>query len=682
MLMATPVMPRQRFWIETLKLRATGGAHGQIHLPLIKENHIGSAEDITLPVEEGRRFYLSKIDFTGVKLFRSTQFLGDVFGMRPGSPFSNEKMRTGLKNLTKLYSQYGYIDYVGEPQVDFVPNTDKINVTMNVDEGKQFFIRRIDFTGNTTTRDKVIRRQLLLDEGDIYNSQLWDMSILRLNQLGYFEALKENESYDTQAQWQFSTVDIILKVKERGKNSISLNGGVSGISGSFVGLNYSTNNFLGLGETLSLGGQVGTLMTNVTAGFTEPYLFDRPFQMGIQVYLRRFAYNQGQQISILEGTNVTSFYNSLGSANVLNYVQDSKGLSLSFSYPLKRSFARLGLSIGYDISSIKTESTGATNYFTYLNFEGVAGPNSLNGIRTAKIIPSYSYNSRNSFLNPTAGKSIFASIEVTGSVLNANVNMIKPTFDMQYYHVSPRWHKNVIAVHVMGSTEIGYGGKVIPPFVRSFMGGENDVRGFQFFQITPIAYLPSSASVPVLNADGSQQTQKTLLNGYPTSTAVSVGIPTYQIITPGGDTQAVLNLEYRIPLFGPVTLSPFFDIGMNKILYTNQLKVNSDEVNSLNEQFPSAGFDDKVLIAPGTQAIRSSVGLELSVVLPIVQAPFRIYWAYNPTTVEQYLQPPIVLDPSTMHTAATVANAINTYSPSYPDFEAHSTFRFTIGRTF
>ena len=321
-------------------MRATGGAHGQIHLPLIKENHIGSAEDITLPVEEGKRFYLSKIDFTGVKLFRSTQFLGGVFGMREGSPFSNEKMRTGLKNLTKLYSQYGYIDYVGEPQVDFVPNTHKIDITMNVDEGKQFFIpARIDFTGNTTTRDKVIRRQLLLDEGgDIYNSQLWDMSILRLNQLGYFEALKENESYTLQRNGSSSTVDIILKVKERGKNSISLNGGVSGISGSFVGLNYSTNNFLGLGETLSLGGQVGTLMTNVTAGFTEPYLFDRPFQMGIQVYLRRFAYNQGQQISILEGTNVTSFYNSLGSANVLNYVQDSKGLSLSFSYPLKRSF--------------------------------------------------------------------------------------------------------------------------------------------------------------------------------------------------------------------------------------------------------------------------------------------------------------------------------------------------------
>ncbi len=666
----------------TLKLRVTGGPHGQFHVPIIKENHLGSAEDITIPVEEGRKFYLSKIDFTGVKLFRSTDFLSFYFGMKPGTAFSTEKLRNGIKNLTKLYAQYGYIDYVGEPEVVPVPNTDKIVVTMNVDEGKQFFIRRIDFTGNTTTRDKVIRRQLLLDEGDIYNEQLWDMSILRLNQLGYFEALKEKESYDLKRNAGSNTVDITLKVKERGKNSISLNGGVSGISGSFVGLNYSTNNFLGLGETLSLGGQVGTLTTNVSAGFTEPYLFDRPFQMGIQVYLRRYAYNQGQQESILSGQNVTAFYNSLGSANVLNYVQDSKGVALSFSYPLKRSFARLGLSIGYDDSSIVTKSTGAQNYFTYINFEGVAGPNSLSGIKTAKIIPSYNYNSRNSYLNPTAGKSIFASLEVTGSVLHANVNMIKPTFDMQYYHRSPHWKNNVIAVHVMGSTEIGYGGKVIPPFARSFMGGENDVRGFQFFQITPIAYLPSTASIPVLNPDGSQRSEKTLINGYLTSTSVTQNIPVYQIITPGGDTQALVNLEYRIPLFGPLTLSPFVDVGMNKIMYKSQLKVNSDEVNNLNLQYPSAGFTDQVLIAPGTQAIRSSAGLELSVLLPIVQAPFRLYWCYNPTVVEQTLRSPIVFDPSTMPNSTTVANAINSYSPAYPDDEKKNSFRFTIGRTF
>ena len=666
----------------SLKLHSTGGPIGGYHLPIVKENRPGEAEDITLPVEEGQRYYLGKLDFTGVKLFRSNEFLARLFQMQVGDPFSTEKLRNGIKNLTKVYSQFGYIDYVGEPQIDLVPNSNKVDLTMNVDEGKQFFVRRIEFTGNTTTRDKVIRREILIDEGDVYNSTLWDASILRLNQLGYFEALKENEAYTLNRNPGTSTVDINLKVKERGKNSISLNGGVSGISGTFVGANYSTNNFLGLGDTLSIGGQVGTLTDNVNIGFTEPYIFDKPLQAGISLYLRRFDYNQGRQISLLEGVNVTGLYNSLGSANVLNYIQDSKGISFSASYPIKRSFARLGLAVGYDISSIKPESTGATTYFTYISFLGVNGPNALNGIKTLSITPSYSYNSKNSYLNPSAGKSIFFSIQASGSVLGANVNTIHPTFDGQYYHISPHWRKNIIAVHLSAQTILGYGGKVAPPFSRTFMGGENDVRGFQFYSITPVAYIPSMATISDILPGGAPIMQKTLVNGYLTSTPVTSTVPIYQIITPGGDTSSVFNLEYRIPIFGPVTMAPFYDAGLNKILFRNQLRVNPGQITSLNNQFTEADFSSDVKIAPGTQAIRMSTGLELQVVLPIVQAPFRIYWAYNPTVVRQTLEAPIVMDRSEFPNAATLVNAITTYSPAYPDFEQRSTFRFTIGRTF
>ena len=109
----------------------------------------------------------------------------------------------------------------------------------------------------------------------------------------------------------------------------------------------------------------------------------------------------------------------------------------------------------------------------------------------------------------------------------------------------------------------------------------------------------------------SQRTQKTLIDGYLTSTDVAQNVPIYQIITPGGDTQSVFNFEYRIPILGPVTLAPFFDAGLNKIVYTNQLKVNPGQITNLNGQFPEAAFDDKVRIAPGTQAIRMSTGLEI-----------------------------------------------------------------------
>ena len=133
-------------------------------------------------------------------------------------------------------------------------------------------MRRIDFQGNLSTRDKVIRREMLIDEGDLYSQQLWDTSILRLNQLGFFDPLKPEDAATMTRDTKNNTVDLLLKVKERGKNAIQLNGGVSGISGSFIGFSYSTNNFLGLGETFSLSAQIGTLLDHITFGFHRALL--------------------------------------------------------------------------------------------------------------------------------------------------------------------------------------------------------------------------------------------------------------------------------------------------------------------------------------------------------------------------------------------------------------------------
>src|ERR1039458_6726209 len=153
------------------------------------------------------------------------------------------------------------------------------------------------------------------------------MSVMRLNQLGYFNMMKVEDAVDIKRNPQGDTVDITLKVVERGKNSIGLNGGVSGIAGSFVGFNYSTNNFLGLGETLSLNAQIGTIQDNVSLGFTEPFFMDRPMQVGFSVYYRRFDFNQGREASILANENLTSLYTQLGQQNLLNYVQNSRGIT-------------------------------------------------------------------------------------------------------------------------------------------------------------------------------------------------------------------------------------------------------------------------------------------------------------------------------------------------------------------
>jgi len=661
-----------------LDIRDVGG--GKFRIPLFYMNRPGKRADLTIPVEEGRQYKLNKINFVGVKLFRTPETLmKPLFQMEEGDIFSTEKLRKGLENMRKLYGEFGYIDFVPEPDFNILPNSDKLDLTLTADEGKQFFIRRIDFAGNTTTRDKVIRREILLDEGDMYNTRLWELSILRLNQLGYFEVLKEEEAADIKRNPGTSTVDITLKVKERGKNSVGLTGGVSGIAGSFVGFNYSTNNFLGLGETLSIESQMGDRLRDVSFGFTEPYFLDRPLQLGFVVYMRRFNFDQGREVSLLTGRNLIPLFEALGTDNLMNYVQNGYGFTMSASYPLKRSFARLGLTYGYDNSDITVNSTASRQYFEFINFQGLGGPNSLTGIKTSAVTPSYSYNTVNHPINPTGGRSLFISTQFAGSFLGGNVNTIRPVVDAKYFRPSPWKRNHILAFHGMASLLTGYGGKVAPPFSRTYIGGEQDIRGFDIWGVSPMAFVPSETTISVLNDDGSARQQR---NAQGQLVPTTMRIPIYQLVFPGGDTQLIGNFEYRIPIVGPVTLAAFVDAGVNKILRANQLTMNPDRVSELNGLFPQANFTGKAVIAPGTQKMRMSTGLELQVLLPVVNAPFRIYWAYNPSIVQQFLQPPIVVDRSMFPNQATFIQSVALWGRAVPFFEQRKTFRFTIGRTF
>ena len=666
---------------QKVNIHPVGG--GKFRIPLIYRQRPGVAADLTIPIEEGPQYKLRNVNYVGVKLFRVPESLtGRLFQMNTGDVFSTAKLRKGIERMRDLYGGFGYIDFVPEPDPQPVPGTDQIDVTINVDEGKQFYVRRIDFQGNNTTRDKTIRRELLIDEGDLFNSKMWEMSILRLNQLGYFEPLKKEEAAQVSRDPKTNTVDLTLKVKERGKNTIGLTGGVSGIAGSFVGANYSTNNFLGMGETLSLSSQLGTRMQNVTFGFTEPYFLDRPLQLGFTVFTTRFNYNQAREASILYGENLSSYYNALGSNNLLNYVSNGRGFTVFGTYPLKRSFSRLGLTFGYSTTKYDLLTPAAVNYFTYLSYQGqLSGPNQVSGIRDAKVIPSYTYNNIDNPMTPSRGHSIAISTSVSGTYLGGNVNIFQPNATMTYYHHG-LFKKNVIAFRLLGSFITGYGGKDAPPFNRYYIGGENDVRGFDIWGISPIAFIPSTASVNILNPDGSQRTQKVVVGGAATSVPLTMTIPIYQPFSPGGDTQGIGNIEYRIPIVGPVTLAAFFDAGMDRISRTDQLTLDATHLLTLNTEFPQAGFGSRILIAPGTQAMRSSTGLELQVIVPVVNAPFRVYWAYNPNNVRETIQTPIVADRAMFANNATFQSALASYGQALPFFERNDIFRFTIGRTF
>ena len=661
-----------------MTMRDVGG--GKFKIPLFYPNKPGKRADLTVLVEEGRLYRLNRINFVGVKLFRTPETLMvPVFGMKEGDVFSTAKLRKGLESLRKLYGEFGYIDFVPEPSFDPQPGSDKIDLTLTVDEGKQFFVRRIDFSGNTTTRDKVIRRELLIDEGQIFNNRFWELSILRLNQLGYFEVLKENEAADIKRDTKTNTVDITLKVKERGKNSVQLNGGVSGIAGTFIGFGYATNNFLGLGETLSVDAQLGDRIRNLTFGFTEPYLFDRPITAGFTVYTQRFNFDQGREVSLLTGRNLITLFNALGQQNLLNYVSNGGGFTTFLSTPWRRTFARVGLTYSYSTQTITTSNRATEQYFQYLNFQGLDGQNALSGIRTSAIIPSYNYNSVDHPITPSRGRQIFISTQIAG--FGGNVRMIEPTIDLKYFRSGFK-KGHVIGLHGLGRFVTGYSGVTAPPFNRFYMGGENDIRGFEIWSISPIAFIPSSTSVPVLNDDGSARQQKIIVDGQEQLSPVLQTIPIYQMIFPGGDTQFVGNAEYRIPIVGPLTLALFFDGGVNRISLPNQLRLNDGRLGELNGLFPQASFNRQAVIAEETMKWRTSTGIEFQIMMPVVNAPFRLYWAYNPTILREFLLPPIVADRSYFPNEATFRRSVALYGQAYPYYEKQSMWRFTISRTF
>ena len=649
-------------------------------LPFIFKKR-GKRTDVTLFMDEGPVYRLGKLSFTDVKLFRGPAFLNRVFRMETGDIFDVKKLRDGLDNLKKAYGEFGYIDFVAEPNFEFRDSEDppKVDLNLAVEEGKQFFVRRINFAGNTTTRDKVIRRQLMVDEGDMFSTRLWDLSILRLNQLGYFEPLKEDEATDIQRDTRNGLVDLTLNVKERGKNTVSLNGGVSGFAGSFVGFGYSTNNFIGLGETLSFNVQLGTRQRAITFGFTEPYLFDRPIQTGFTVFTSRFNFNQGREASIFSGRNLIPLFNQLGQDNILDFRQSSVGFTTFASYPLKRSFNRLSISYRYQRDDLVTFSRSAENLFRFQNFLGVSGPNSLEGITTSEITPGFFHNTVNHPITPTAGKSLF--FQTSFATIGGNTRFIQPTIELKYFKKMSK-RGNVFATRFLFSFLSGYGGKVPPPFRRTYMGGENDIRGFEIFGISPMVWIPDTATVPILNDDGTARQQVLIVEGVERSVPQFTTVPIFRLSFPGGDTRMVTNFEYRIPLFGPATIAPFFDIGFNKILLKNQVRLNEGRVTELNAMFPQAGIQRSIRVIPSTQKIRMSTGVELQVMMPVINAPFRFYWAYNPSRVQTFLRPPIVANRSQFPNLTSFISAISPFGQPLPFFEKKKVFRFTVSRTF
>jgi outer membrane protein insertion porin family len=687
----------------------------RLGVPLVAGHSRGKAVNITIPIEEGERYHMGTLKIVSADpdkaLSLKVEALKGAFPLKQGDIFSTEKVRKALETYGKIYGEYGFIDFTPEPETEIDEEKKIINLTMKFDEQKQYFVRRIDFSGNTTTRDKVIRRELLIDEGQLFNKRLWEMSVLRLNQLDYFDKIEADKAAEIKRNNKEGTVDINLKLKEKGKQSIGLQGGVSGLAGSFIGLTYQTNNFLGLGETLTFSAQFGDLSRSFLFGFTEPYLFDRPISSGFTIFSSRYKFDQARQEALFTGQSV-----SINPQFIQNYNQDSTGFTLFASYPARRfSFARFGLQYGLTRTNITAFNQASTLLFESLQFRSLTGPSALNGIISSTITPSITYNTVDNPINATRGKSYYYSLAFSG--IGGNVKSITNVFDMKYFHPINK-HRNVIGMHVSAAYITSFGSTTstcpttlvtvppckpqsvpneVPPFSRLYMGGESDIRGFDVRSISPVTFIPEATAQTISYHD---PTSGGLVRSF------SVPVLTYVATLPGGDLQGFGNLEYRIPIVGPVTAGLFVDAGTDGVVRRNALQLNPSGFQNLTSpgQFPHApelgGLTQQLSIAPGTNfRFRASTGIEFVVQLPIIQAPFRIYYAYNVHRLhDQLVARPPFIEPNEI---ANLQKAFNSLDPTiYPlqikpqldfiqnnpgrlnYFEPKTTFRFTVSRTF
>lgn len=730
------------------QVEEAGKVSAGLPLPLFRKS--GPGLKISIPIEVGRRYKISKVDEKGVVLFQPG-IITAISGMKKGDWVDAKKISENVyKGIKDYYGQFGYI----QAEVSFIPKfidrtpeEGDVEITLEMDEGRQFTLRRLEFIGNTNTRDVVMRREVLLNEGDAYNKRYWDLSMLRLNQLGLFDEIKEKDAI-TRTNDRDQTVDIDLQVKEKGRQQIQLNGGVSGYQGSFFGLEYSTNNLLGYGESLSVAFSGGNRAKSVSFGFTEPYLMGKPISLGFQVFASQYQFvGDGFDYATAQQQLIASFFGTNNIAADTLFTQKTVGGSITASGPLQlftKKFERFSrftrLQMSYSL-------TGTTIKDPAVNTDGnpqndIPVTFSQPRIITSRIFPSIYYNTKNASLDPTNGKSLLLGFSLSGGVLGGDVNTIAPTLDFQYFKPVLRRRSekpHVLAMRFKADHIRAYGTPPpfqqgdtrslsfvggIPIFERFFLGGEYDIRGYNYRSIGPIVTGDTFAStrgpITAMVVDPNDSTRLIPFAG-PLDPSVTPkfsfnapeGACAGAQITPnpncnvgysgsyptllGGDTQVVYNIEYRVPIISVLSVAAFADVGtaFNARKYNDQVTssnfvfqtvtplgvvINPQGLVATADEIAAAPRDDAGNLTGGYNTVffqgdsqrfdivhasqgnhwrlkddlRSSLGLEFRVQMPVINVPFRLIMAYNP----------------------------NADNPNSIIREKRTVLRFSVGRTF
>ncbi len=588
---------------------------------------------ITIPIEEGEQFKYGQFAIDGVKNMNKDYIEKEMFKVKSGEIANYTAMKKASEDLKKLYNRFGFLDMEAFPEVKPDPETKIVDITIRVTEGKQYIVHRINFAGNTKTRDKVLRREFILEESQQFNGDYMELSVLRLNQLGFFEKIEEKD-YEVNKRPQESSVDILVKVKERSQQSIGLTGGVSGISGSFIGINYQSNNFRGLGQQIDVQLLTGTRTANYMFRFTEPYFLDTKLSMGLSVFNQRYRYD-----------TYTLFYGLISPTdNVPLFTRISTGFDVTAGYQFWR-WTRLSMS--YSLQTIKIgdvdDGYAPFAYNQLLLFTpGGDIEGAKKGIIRSEVTPGLMYNTKNAYFGATRGSQFLVQVPIAGGPLGGDFSVLRPVVEYQKFMPDRFISKgrNSFAFraqfqHIIpfGKLPNGYP-MTVPFFERIFSGGEYTLRGFDIRSVGPWAITRSPQSD---------------IGGNPIIDP-STGLPSIveSPILIGGDTSALLTGEYRIPIAGPLTLSAFVDFGTAWVARKNNLRL--------------LGPGTVVQLLEDTNNIwRLSTGAEIQFLLPMINQPFRLIFAYNP----------MVLDTS------MVLGGVR-----FPVYEPKRGVKFTVGYTF
>jgi outer membrane protein insertion porin family len=478
--------------------------------------------ELKIPITEGNRYRVGSFTFDGNKVIKA-EGLRPMFKIEEGAFYNEKFIRKGMEQAREAYGSGGYWEFTGYPDLrprDQVPGnappeeTPKgpekapdgspfVDVVMRMQEGEQYFVNRVTFVGNTTTRDNVIRREVRLLEGGVFNTEAMKYSLKRINQLGYFkqiEASADNPKVE-KTPGEKNKVDVTLKFEEQNRNQISFGAGVSQYEGVFGQLSYQTSNFLGRGESATFAVLAGSRTKNYQLAFSEPFLFDRPITAGLDLFKREIEYYYA-------------------------YTQQMAGGNLVFGFPVK-DFTRSYLT--YSLEQVRVKDVNPL----YLD-PAVIGRNpfladalllSADGKSTGKriisqITPSLVHNSIDNPIFPTQGTRITATTDLAG--IGGNVNFIKPMFEgvwMRRINNRMSW-----GFRAQGAFIKPYGStKTLPIYENLYLGGEYSIRGYDLRSVGP----------------------------RDTETGIVIG----------GDKSLLFNAEYVINIAGPVRLVFYYDAG-------------------------------------------------------------------------------------------------------------------------